>query len=79
MLSSVHLDILRRAAACELPAVIGVQSGVDLVAFGRLWRSGLVDAVDAGASDGDCYLNPAITLAGLGFLTADLAKAGLPG
>lgn len=65
MLSSVHLEILHRVADGALPAAIDAQSGVDLVAFVQLWRAGLLDAIDASAGDGDCFLHPTITLAGL--------------
>ena len=68
MLLPVHLEILRRAATGDLPSTIDAQSGIDLTGFSLLWRAGLVDAVNASGDKGECFLHPAVTLAGLAHL-----------
>jgi hypothetical protein len=58
--------------------VIDQSTSIDLRAFKSLLSTGFVEAVDASADDGDCYLNPAITLAGVEYLHTYLPAKACP-
>lgn len=63
------ISILNLAAKCQLPRTIDGRTSIDLRAFKELYKAGLVEAINASAADGDCYLDPAITTAGRKYLS----------
>lgn len=75
MLTSTMIEILKCAAANDLPETVDERTaGINLNEFKALVRSGSIEAIDASADDGDCYLEPKITLRGLGLLSAHVPE-----
>lgn len=69
MLNRTMIEMLERAAADDLPKIVdGSTPGINLHEFQALLRGGAIKAIDASADDGDCYLEPKITLHGLELL-----------
>jgi hypothetical protein len=68
MTLNVSIEILKLAALGQLPRAVDRNSAIDLSAFKELYMAGLVEAKDASADTGDCYLEPAITTAGREYL-----------
>lgn len=64
----IEIQILKLAALGKLPRAVDRNTTIDLGAFKSLYKSGLVEAKDASAGDGDCYLEPTLTTAGREYL-----------
>lgn len=65
---NIPIEILKLADLGQLPRAVDRNTTIDLGAFKELYKSGLVEAKDASADDGECYLEPALTTAGREYL-----------
>lgn len=72
MLTRSLTNTLRLASEGRLPAVVDEADPALLDDVRTLYRWGFLAAKDACADSGDCYMQPAITIAGLRQLHAEL-------
>ncbi|MDZ7811582.1 MAG: hypothetical protein U5L74_00010 [Ideonella sp.] len=76
MLNRTMIEILKKAAAGALPTNVDANTpGINLLEFKALQRGGAIEAIDASTDDGDCYLEPKITLDGLKLLADDVHES----
>jgi hypothetical protein len=70
-----HQHMLKLAASDELPREINEDGPLSVAVCRELYEAGLIDAADARTFDGDCFLQPRITIRGREYLNALEARA----